>query len=753
QFAPPPAPPRPAETSPAPPGGREGAAPSGEGLRFLRDPAASAAISADQLQEDRERQRVIGQGFADVRYLDKRIQADYVEVQSSTRDGVATGNIVFQVGNDRIIGTRIEFNLDSERVVIYDARGYIGGTYYITGGLLRRLAQDHYEIVDGTFTTCEGDRPDWAMRFRRGTFQIEGYGIIEGPAVEVAGIPAAYLPAAVVPVKTQRATGLLIPQFGAGNRNGFQYSPSFFWAINEWSDATLGFDYLTKRGFRYKGEYRYALSQNTTGIVRGRLLQDKLEKTDFWDLKADHRTLFPGDVEFTSFIDLARQEVVDRSLETDLAERTRQATDTRIQLIKDFAGTDARFQAGMRRQEGLNESDGQLFQKLPEIRLDILQSRIGTSDFYKSLNTSYVNFRRELNRNPIELERFHLEPRISLPLQTVPWLGVTPEAGFRETYWTVQKAGETAGPNPTREERREDGLSREMWFASLTVLGPRFSRVYEGKVGPLNDMKHIAGLETIYRYSPAMDPHDRRLIIPLDGVDGLGDENTVTYAIVNRFLTKLVTEEGGFETRQLARVAFGQTFDIAEARRAQDLDTQDRRPFGPVILDVESRPTRQLRLIHQTRYSTYEREISSHTTGFRLEGGRNWFFNADRTWQRLRNRSPASAGESFINLAGGVAITPRFFVEYLTRLNKAERATLEQSIILRYQGCCWGVALTLTDTRDKSEVFLSFSVLGLREGSRLPTFRHGRTVADEGRFLGGSGGLAPMRMQTPEITP
>ena len=749
QFTPPSAPaapPRPA--APAP--GRESSSPAERGLRFLRDPSAAAAVSADQLVEDRERQRVVGRGFADIRYLDKRIQADYVEVQSSTRDGVATGNIIFQAGNDRIIGTRIEFNLDSERVLIYDARGYLGGTYYITGELVRRLAQDHYEIVDGTFTSCEGDRPDWGFRFKRSTFQIEGYGIIEGAAVEVAGVPAAMLPFAVVPVKTRRATGFLIPQFGAGNRNGFQFSPEFFWAINEWSDATLGFDYLSKRGFRYKGEYRYILSDNTRGRIQGRFLGDKLEKTDFWDLKADHISNFPAsDSSFTAFIDLAKRDIIDRSLETDLLERTRQATDTRIQYIKNFASPEAQLQVGMERREGLNETDGQLFQKLPEVKFDILSSRIGTSDFYKAVRSSYTAFRRDLDRNTLELQRAHLEPRLSLPLQTVPWLGVTPEVGFRETYWTVRSADETVSANPTPGQRKEEGLSREMWFAALSVLGPRFSRVFEGQIGPMRDLKHIIGLETVYNYSPAMDSQDRRLIIPLDAVDSLQDENKVTYAVVNRFLTRIENEDGGFETRQIARVGIGQTYDIAEARRTQDTESSERRPFGNFIIDVEARPTRQVRLIHQAQYSRYEREITQHTTGFLLDGGRNWFLNVDRAWKRQRNSFPASAGESFINFSGGVAITPRIFVEYLTRLNKVERATLEQSIILRYQGCCWGVALTLTDTQDKSEVFVTFSLLGLIEGAKTPTFRHGRTVAEEGRFLGGSGGLAPLRFPSP----
>ncbi len=716
---------------------------SGERLQFLRNPNAAIAITADELIEDRERQRIIGRGFSEIRYLDNGIQADHIEVQTATRDGVAAGNIVFQAGSDRIVADRAEFNLDTERIVIFNARGFIGATYYVRGRVIRRLSEDRYEVLGGSFTTCEGDLPDWAFGFERATFQVEGYARLQSPAMTIKGAPAAFLPWAMVPIKTKRATGFLLPDIGSGGRSGVQFSPSFFWAINEWSDATAGIDYFSRRGVRYKGEYRYALSRDISGEIAGRYLKDRRERAAFWDVRGFHRTTFRDiDADFHAALDLEKRGTDDRSLESDLLARTRQDTDSHVSFTKKLPRVAGQLQVGMRRREGLNENDGQLFQKAPELSLDVHDKRLGTSDFYFSMNSSIVNFKRIEDENTIRLIRLHVEPSLSLRLATVPWLGVTPEIGLRETYWTHRKREPGAGPNPDSARQAESGLSREMWFAKIHAVGPRFSRIYSAEVGPFRDFKHVVSLETTYRYSPARDARDRRLIIPLDAVDDLQDENVLEYALVNRALTKLVKEEG-VETRQLFRYRISQTFDLAEERRKQNLAARPRRPFSDVALSLEARPLPGVRLLQQTRYDPYDSEISEHSTGLLLDGGKNWYLNVDRAWTRRGSGSPESAGGSYFNFGGGFSVNRRLFIEYVTRLNNAENTTLEQSVIARYRACCWGLELALTDTRDKSEIFLGFSLIGLLEGERAPRFRSRRNASREGRFFG-SGSLAPL---------
>ena len=57
---------------------------------------------------------------------------------------------VFQTKNDRIVGTRAEFNIDSEKLTIFSAYGFIAATYYIRANSIRRLSYDHYEVLNGS---------------------------------------------------------------------------------------------------------------------------------------------------------------------------------------------------------------------------------------------------------------------------------------------------------------------------------------------------------------------------------------------------------------------------------------------------------------------------------------------------------------------------------------------------------------------------------------------------------------------------
>ncbi len=93
----------------------------------------------------------------------------------------------------------------------------------------------------------------------------------------------------------------------------------------------------------------------------------------------------------------------------------------------------------------------------------------------------------------------------------------------------------------------------------------------------------------------------------------------------------------------------------------------------------------------------------------------------------------------------------QWFLEYLTRINNVSNITLQQSIILRYAGCCWGFNLSFTDTQDISEVLFTFTMQGLIEGEKAPTFKRRQIVSEEGRFIG-AGALTPYKFSEPSTS-
>ena len=698
---------------------------------FLKNSNAATAISADKIINDKKRQRVVGKGFADIRFLGHRLQADHIEIQTITHDGVATGNVVFQTKNDRIVGTRAEFNLDSEKLTIFSAYGFIAATYYIRANVIRRLSNDHYEVLNGSFTSCKGDKPDWAIRSKKTNFKIGGYAELKNPRLEVSGFPIIGSPWAIVPIKQKRASGFLPPKIGLGKKNGNQIVADYFWAINRSSDATFGLDYMSKRGFRWKGEYRFKSDKITYGEIQGNTINAKTPPkknkptNQFWDLKGKYNTFLPRyKVEIDAKVEEAGRPYIDRSLDTNLHDRTRQSTKSHIDIRREFKILPGRFKLRSSRTRGINENDGDVYDVAPEISIEIDNWKLDSSDLYMNLKSSFHKLRRVDTPSTISFERIHLKPSLSIPMKILPSLTLTSEFGFHETFWTQRKLDSSIAGSPTKDQQLSSSISREMWFSEFHLKGPKFSKVYEASLGNMNKFKHTIEMESNYKYSPSMDSRDRQLILELDSIDSLGDKNTIDYTLTNRILTKYKTEQG-LETRELLKLSVSQLYNIDEKRREQKLATDSIRPAGDINIEAKSSIVRKLSLIQKATYAPYEKEINKYSTAIRYSIGRNGYLYLDRTWKRHRNINPVSTGESHFSLSGGFSFLKSWFFEMITRVNRSDKKVLEKKFILRRKSCCWDTIITVSDLSDKTEVFLGFNLLGVIEGERTPTFRKG----------------------------
>src|SRR5439155_905503 len=76
--------------------------------------------------------------------------------------------------------------------------------------------------------------------------------------------PVVFLPFATHPIeRLPRQSGFLVPNIGRSSIKGTVLGESVFWAINRSTDATVGTQYFSKRGWAPQGEFRTQPSETS----------------------------------------------------------------------------------------------------------------------------------------------------------------------------------------------------------------------------------------------------------------------------------------------------------------------------------------------------------------------------------------------------------------------------------------------------------------------------------------------------------
>ena len=105
---------------------------------------------------------------------------------------------------------------------------------------------------------------------------LDDYVILRNAVVRVKDVPVFYLPMLYYPIQEDdRATGILLPQYGSSLAMGSSISNAFFWAINRSHDATFFWDSMFSRGSGLGTEYRYVLGPQAQGNLRYYWLDEK----------------------------------------------------------------------------------------------------------------------------------------------------------------------------------------------------------------------------------------------------------------------------------------------------------------------------------------------------------------------------------------------------------------------------------------------------------------------------------------------
>lgn len=269
-------------------------------------------LTADSLHYDIERELYIGRGNVVIHQSGRTLKADWVAFNRKTGAGIASGAVQLEDQGDIVTADFVEFQIETIEGVLHGARlESQTSRFRASAAEISKTGARTYSFREGRFTTCRCPDPEdtdpWVLTSEEAHIEVEGYAVARNTTFDVFGVPLAWIPWMIFPVKTERQTGLLFPEFSLGSLKGFEIGLPFFWAINPQAGLVLTPRYSVKRGPGGATRFDYVAGQFTEGEMTTAYYRDlKIEPDtpaepygrDRWSTHGVHAWSLPADLRF-----------------------------------------------------------------------------------------------------------------------------------------------------------------------------------------------------------------------------------------------------------------------------------------------------------------------------------------------------------------------------------------------------------------------------------------------------------------------
>ena len=236
-------------------------------------------------------------GEAKASYGKLNITADTLFYNLDRRFLNASGNVVFNDGNNDIKAKSMSYDVDEEIGDAYYAKTEAeDGWFY--GERVRYFKGDILKIKNGYYTTCELDPPHYWFYSPKMRININESLVAEPVFMLVKDVPVFFVPFYFQSIKKERSSGLLRPDFGSSSYAG-NYIKRIGWyqTLGPHADITCYLNYYTRSGVRFEiNKGRWNLLPYSEGDIGGNYIKDRLSGEERWSVSADSRSKLPGNI-------------------------------------------------------------------------------------------------------------------------------------------------------------------------------------------------------------------------------------------------------------------------------------------------------------------------------------------------------------------------------------------------------------------------------------------------------------------------
>ncbi len=600
------------------------------------------------------------------------MKADFARYYTTTNWIFIQGHVEARMGRDMLNAAEAEFDLTSRTGWLKEGSIFIAGPHmYVTGEKVDKLFGDRYRFKDAKVTACDGDVPAWSLAADQADIEIDGYAKLSHTTLNILNMPIVDAPFMVLPAKTTRQSGLLLPDFGYSSLNGAFYSQPYFHVIDESRDLTFYGTYMSRAGFMPSVEYRsHTRDQDKTWLALDALYDkhriwndgsDPVNDTDgkintneerYWlrgmgdGFVGDSGWRYRYNLDYASDQNFLRQF---RDMRTGF-NRTRDA-------LYDMFGRDLPEVDQNRVSEGFVYRDWDRFMVSVGFRYEQDPS-FGHGNLSHSEDTTvqripvnaYLFKGSVMEGLPLEIQgevsstyeyrakgvrglRTEIHPELTLPFN-LPGASLLVSGGVRQTFYNSNHV-----PFDDRYVWTRGGGTKDRFIPDVSATAfTQFSRVWDmpenrlaataENVGKTSwtGVRHRIQPRLTYEWTPDRDQSDNPIF---EESDRLKPSQRVRLSLTNIVTARRDTvsgAKGNYKTTETyfdpVRWELATGYDIDEADRTNFRDLYDRKPVMDAYSHLEFNPTNWLSLWNRIYVSMYGDGITRSDTGATFSNAR-----------------------------------------------------------------------------------------------------------------------------------
>lgn len=611
-------------------------------------------------------------GAVVLRHRNLQLEADRVRYDAAGRRLDAEGHIRLLGPGLLITGSEVHANLRQDTATVRNARYYTAERASGKADQLEQIDRNVMKLESATYTTCDPQDPTWLLSAGTITLnQANQQGTASSVVMRVQDVPVFYLPYIRFPIGDERLTGFLFPSLGTSDKLGTQAKVPFYWNIAPNYDATFTPWFTSRRGNLLEGEFRYLHSINNGKLNLDYLHRDKLTDEQRYAARWQHTgnpwAGWRTRVDYGKVSDTLWFDDFGNSLEaTSITNLLQQAT-------LGYGTVNWDVTANVQAYQTINGIAS--YERLPQL---LVKTHIPERDnrFNYFISGEWVSFGNP--EDVVQGQRLDVLPRISYPLRTAGTFFI-PTLAWRYTQYRLENITPGQDPNPSRSlptVTLDTGLffDRDTRIAGtdlVQTLEPRLFYAYT----PYRDQDDLPVFDTEQLRFDVNNPVRSDYF---QGADRVEDANRLTALLATRFLGKTSGEE-----KFMAGI--GQIYYFADQRVTLPGGTPIEAGTTRFIGELLTRPDRHW-------YLRADLEWDPEISGF-VSHNLRATYTLDERLSLLFNHRFTRDSVKTVEGGFGWRINPRWKVDGRHLYDLRNDRRLESELGLRYDSCCWGLAL------------------------------------------------------------